>query len=226
VLADTVATAATVLGVLTGTSYDLTATAPPLRLGVLADQLTDPRLNPELRELTRAAIDRLAAAGAQLVERDGRPLAQLESCFGDELLAEAWEVHGERVRADPEHYGTATLRLLRAAAQVTPEQHAQARARRTALLPSAAALLDDVDVLVGPATPYAAPVDTPPLDTPEGEIEGIFSGGYNATGQPAIVVPIGATAGGLPVALQIAAGRGDDAALLRAAAWVEQVLAG
>lgn len=226
VLADSVSTAATVLGVLAGTSYDLTAGASPVRLGVLVDQLADARLDPELRDLTRAAIDRLAAAGAQSVERDGRPLAELESCFGDELLAQAWEVHGRRVLQDPDHYGTATLRLLRAAAEVTPEQRAQSQARMATLLPAAAALLDGVDVLIGPATPYPAPVDTPPLDTPEGEIEGIFTGGYNATGQPAIVLPIGVTAGGLPVALQVAAGLGDDAGLLRAAAWMEQVLAG
>ena len=226
VLADSVATAAAVLGVLAGTSYGLTAAPEPLRLGVLVDQLADPRLDPELRDLTLAAIDRLAAAGALLRPRDGRPLAELEQCFGDELLAEAWEVHGERVRAEPDHYGRATLRLLRAAAEVTPERRARSRDQRVALLPAAAALMDGVDVLVGPAAPYAAPVDTPPLDTPEGEIEGIFTGGYNATGQPAMVLPIGITADGLPVALQLAAGRGDDSGLLRAAAWIELVLAG
>ena len=225
VLADSVATAAGVLGVLAGATFDLEPAAPP-RLGVLADQLADPRLDAELRDLTRAAIEALVAAGAQSVERDGRPLAELDQCFGDELLAQAWDVHGDRVRADPHHYGAATLRLLRAAAEVTPERRTSSHDRRVALLPAAAALLDDVDVLVGPATPYPAPVDTPPLDTPEGEIEGIFTGGYNATGQPAIVVPIGMTSGGLPVALQVAAGRGDDAGLLRAAAWIERALAG
>ncbi len=224
VLADSVATAATVLGVLAGTDYRLEPVVT-LRLGVLSDQLADARLDPELRDLTSAAIDRLAAAGAELFQVDGRPLAALEECFGDELLAQAWEVHGDRVAADPDHYGSATLRLLRAAAEVSPDRRAQSRARREALLPAAAALLDGVDVLVGPAAPYPAPVDTPPLDTPEGEIEGIFTGGYNATGQPAIVLPIGVTVDGLPVALQIAAGRDDDAALLRAAAWIEQVLA-
>ena len=225
VLADTVATTAAVLGALTGASYDLPTIKAP-RLGILTDQLADPRLDPELREVTRSAIDRLVAAGAVPVDRDGTPLAELEKSFGDELLAQAWEVHGEQVRADPAHYGRATLRLLRSAAEVTPERRAQSRGRLEALLPAAAGLLDGVDVLVGPATPYPAPVDTPPIDTPDGEIEGIFTGGYNATGQPAIVLPIGTTADGLPIALQLATARGDDANLLRVAAWVEQVLAG
>lgn len=226
VLADSVSTSAAVLGVLVGTSYDLGPAPGALRLGVLADQLADARLDPELRGITRNAIHRLIEAGAVVVDRNANCLGELERCFGNELLAEAWEVHGDRVRTDPAHYGSATLRVLRAAAQVSSEERSRSQARRKTLLPAAAALLDGVDVLVGPAAPYAAPVDTPPLDTPEGEIEGIFTGAYNATGQPAIVLPCGTTADGLPVGLQIAAAVGDDADLLRAAAWIEQVLAG
>jgi len=222
VLADSVATTAAVLGVLAGTRFDLNP--KPLRVGLLADQLADPRLDPELAEITLAAVKRLAAAGLQMVDRDGAPLVQLEACLGDILLVEAWRVHGSRVQADPGHYGTATLRLLRAAAEVPAERRTAALTRRDALLPAAAALLDGVEVLLGPAVPYAAPVDTPPIDTPDGEIEGIFTGAYNVTGQPAIVLPCGTTSDGLPVALQLAAAVGDDAALLRAAAVIEAML--
>ncbi len=226
VIADSVATAATVLGVLVGTSYDLGAPDRPLRLGLLTDQLTDPRLDPELAQITRAAVDKLRVAGAEIIERDGKPLAELEKCLGDILMTEAWEIHGQRVLEDPGHYGRATLRLLQSAADVTPEQCAAAQARRSALRPSAAALLDGIDVLIGPAVPYRAPENTPPIDTPDGEIEGIFSGPYNVTGQPAMVIPCGTTADGLPVALQLAAPVGDDAGLLRVAAAVERMLAG
>jgi aspartyl-tRNA(Asn)/glutamyl-tRNA(Gln) amidotransferase subunit A len=63
------------------------------------------------------------------------------------------------------------------------------------------------------------------VDTPEGEIEGLFTGAYNVSGQPALVLPCGLTSDGLPVGLQLAAGVGDDAGLLRAAAAIEAVLA-
>jgi Asp-tRNA(Asn)/Glu-tRNA(Gln) amidotransferase A subunit family amidase len=44
------------------------------------------------------------------------------------------------------------------------------------------------------------------------------------TGQPAITIPCGRTADGLPVGLQLAAPVGQDAALLRLAAAVEAAL--
>jgi mycofactocin radical SAM maturase len=145
-------------------------------------------------------------------------------CLIDILLVEAWQVHGERVQAEPEHFGATTLRLLQEGAEVPPERADAARVRRATLLPAATALLDGVDVLVGPAVAYPAPVENPPVDTPEGEIEGLFTGAYNVSGQPALVLPCGLTPDGLPVGLQLAAGVGDDAALLRAAAAIEAIL--
>lgn len=44
---------------------------------------------------------------------------------------------------------------------------------------------------------------------------------FNLTGQPAIVLPIGRSTGGLPVAVQLAARHGDEAALFRLSAQLE-----
>ena len=229
VLAASVADAAAVLAALTGTATPPLEETParPYRLGVLTDQLADPRLDPELAAITRAALDRLVVAGLVLADSDGAVLTELAGCLEDILLVEAWQVHGPAISgpgADPELFGATTLRLLRSAADVEPRRREAALARRAELLPAAEELLDGVDVLIGPATPYVAPERTPPIDTPEGEIEGIFSGPYNVTGQPAIVLPCGVTAEGLPVGLQLAARRGDDADLLRVATAVEAAL--
>ncbi len=191
----------------------------------MAGQLADSRLDPELAAITRAALRRLEAAGMLLTERDSIVLDEAAGCLEDILLVEAWLVHGATVRTDPQHFGAPTLRLLRTAGAVDPERRDVALSRRAALLPRAEALLVDVDALVGPVVPYAAPVDTPPIDTPEGEIEGIFTGPYNVTGQPAIVLPCGSTADGLPVGLQLAGRVGQDTELLRVAAAVQAALA-
>jgi aspartyl-tRNA(Asn)/glutamyl-tRNA(Gln) amidotransferase subunit A len=62
------------------------------------------------------------------------------------------------------------------------------------------------------------------LDSPEGEVEGLFSMSANLTGQPAVALPCGRSED-LPVALQLAGRRGRDGALLAVAAAVERVLA-
>jgi 2-dehydropantoate 2-reductase len=194
------------------------------RLGVLESQLADPRLDPEVAAITRAAIDTLVGAGFSTMVRDAAPLAEADALLEPILMVEAWQVHGQAMRERPEHFGEPTRRLFAAAEHAAPSDRTAGLARREELRPVVAALWDGVDALVGPVVPYPAPESTPPIDTPDGEIEGIFTGAYNVTGQPAITVPCGVTADGLPVGLQLAAPVGEDAALLRLAASVEAAL--
>lgn len=194
------------------------------RLGVLDGQLDDPRLDPEIAAITRSAIDRLAAAGFSVESRDAAPLEAMRQLLGSILMVEAWQVHADVMTTRPEHVGATTRRLFAEAEHADPAARLDALERREALRPAADALLDGVDALVGPAVPYAAPELTPPSDTPEGEIEGLFSGPYNVTGQPAVVIPCGTTADGLPVGLQLAGRSGEDLALLELAARAASVL--
>lgn len=202
------------------------ASAPErLRLGVLRGQLEDPRLDPEIARLTRGLLDRLAGAGIVLEDRDSAPLAAADEVVGPIIRAEAAVVHKERLASHPEHYGAATRRLLTAAVAQPREAGEDAAAARAAIVAEALSLTEGVDALIGPVVPYAAPAMTPPMDTPEGEIEGIFTAPYNLTGQPSITLPCGNTAAGLPIAIQLAAPLGADAELLAVAAQIEALLA-
>ncbi|WP_298227605.1 amidase [Gryllotalpicola sp.] len=195
----------------------------PLRLGVLTSQLNDPRLEPDVREVVWAAVERLLGS-VEMVELDGAELDQLNALLGIIVQYESWQIHGETMRVRPEHFGSTTARMFRAAAEVTAGQYEQALSERARLLPVTDALLQGVDALLGPAAPYVAPEISPPGDTPQGAIEGIYSGPYNVTGQPAVVIPCGVTAEGLPVGLQLAAASGADAELLTVAEQVEFLL--
>ena len=93
-------------------------------------------------------------------------------------------------------------------------------------MPAADAVLEGVDALLGPVVAFTSPVDTPVLDSPDGEIEGLFTESANLTGQPAISLPCGRDGDGRPVGLQLAGRRGRDADLLAVAAVVERALAG
>ncbi|GAB4079982.1 amidase [Modestobacter muralis] len=222
VLARDVATTARVLAVIADRAMPAEPATP--RIGLLAGQLAHPALDPELARRTRKVIDRLRDAGATVVEVDDAVLLELGDLLVPILLPEAWAVHGDRVTREPGWYGPATLRLFQAAGRADPAAREEAVRRRDELLSAAAALLDDVDVLLGPTAPYVAPALTPPIDTPEGEVEGLFTGPFNVTGQPALSLPAGRTDDGLPFGVQLVGRTGEDAALLAAAAWIERAL--
>ncbi len=217
-----VAATALVFEALTGQSP--VAAPETLRIGVLVHQLADPRLETDVRDVVVDAVDRLREV-AVLEDRDSSALDLLNGVIGDIIHFEAWQVHGDVMTARPEHFGAPTARLFAAAAAVDEARYRRALDERATLLAPALAVLDGLDVVIGPAAPYTAPVVSPPGDTPQGAIEGIFTAPYNVTGQPAIVIPCGVTPEGLPVGLQLAAAPGKDSLLLAVAAVVERALA-
>lgn len=198
--------------------------AGPLRVGIIAGQLDVAVLDPEIAAALRHAIATLTESGCLVIELDGSALDAVTTTFDDILLYEAWQVHGVRIGSDPDHYGPETLRLLRSGAEISEQRYADALALRLRLLPAAADIFAQIDVLLTPAVPFVAPATTPPIDTPEGAAEGLFSGVFNVTGDPAIVLPCGWNSAGLPIGLQLAAPLGADQALLSAAAFVETML--
>jgi 2-dehydropantoate 2-reductase len=198
------------------------ATAPPrLRIGLIASQLGDPGLEPGVAAALAGAIAALAP-GAILTEVDGTAFAQISELYEVILLAEAWQVHRDAVQRDPAHFGPGTLSLLRAAERITSADYADASRRREELRPAAAAAYAGTDVLLSPVMPGTAPL----AGESPGRFSGEFEQPYNLTGAPAIALPCGQTAEGLPVGLQLSAPPGQDQALLAAAAAVEKIFGG
>jgi 2-dehydropantoate 2-reductase len=194
-----------------------------IRIGVLRAQFDDPLVTDEVRHVLETSLERLALQH-DLADVDDAPFVAIRATFDDIILFEAWEVHGDVVSTKPQHFGPETLRLLQAGERVTRERYDAALATRAQLLTSCDAAYAHVDVLVSPAAPYVAPETTPPIDTPEGEAEGRFSGQFNLTGDPAIVLPCGFSATGLPVGIQFSAPRGNDMGLLAVARRLEGLL--
>ena len=185
----------------------------------------DVALDPivDVGAVVRRALETLQEAGVELVEISGFPLTELLSAFDPILRRELWAIHGARASAQPGHFGPDTLRLVLASRDVTDAEYTAALADRDRLRTQVASLYYDVDALLSPAAPYVAPATTPPIDTEEGELETLFTGPFNVTGDPAIVLPCG-YADGLPIGLQLAAACGADQELLRTAATVEAAL--
>jgi 2-dehydropantoate 2-reductase len=194
----------------------------PFTVGVLAAQLTDPSVTPEVHDAVREALDRLAAGGWQLREISAPWLADLagwEHVLAVIVAREAHQVHTSR---DSSGYAAGTRALLDFGASVSEAQYAGALARRGELTAAIDASLAGVDALAGPTVGFVAPEQDPPFGVGEDSGEGRFTGPYNLTGHPAVSLPVPAP--GLPVGLQLAGRRGADAQLLQTAAAAESLL--
>jgi 2-dehydropantoate 2-reductase len=223
-LTATAADAAALLGVLADEAgAEFPESGDPPTVGVLAAQIADASVTPEVREALEAALATLTAAGWQVREIRSPWLDELprwEQVLAQIVASEASEVHRSR---DLSRYGEGTRALLEFGSTVTRVQYAQAQASRAALIAAVDASLAGVDALAGPTVGYCAPEQDPPFGVGDDSGEGRFTGPYNLTGHPAVSIPV--PAAGLPVGLQLAGRRGDDMALLRLAAAAEQALA-
>jgi 2-dehydropantoate 2-reductase len=223
-LTRTVAQTATLLGVLAGRRYELRR-AGGLRIGVLRRQLDDPDVVPAVRARVTEAIERLGAAGLQIDDVDLPELELADEALGTIILWEAWAVHRRLFQLEADGYGPGTRALLELGSQVDEKSYRAALADRERVAAAFAALFEHVDVLAGPTVAYAAPAEDPPVGTPEGDLEGRFTGPYNVAGNPAVSLPCGLVEGDLPAGLQLAAAMGADELLLSVAKLYEEVSA-
>ncbi|MGA2127123.1 MAG: amidase family protein, partial [Xanthobacteraceae bacterium] len=115
--------------------------------------------------------------------------------------------------------GKALRELLDAAAAVTPEAYDAARriARRTRQ--ALADVMADVDVLLTPSAPGAAPAGLGSTGSPA------FNRLWTLMGTPCVNVPGLSDDGGLPLGVQIVGRFGRDRNALEAALFVEHAIA-
>jgi 2-dehydropantoate 2-reductase len=194
----------------------------PVAVGVLAGQLADPSVTPEVGAALRGALDRLDAAGCEIREVSAPwvdEYAEWDQVLTVIVAYEARDVHRGR---DTSRYAAGTRELLEYGQTVSHEQYADALAVAVRLRSAIDASLAGVDVLAGPAVGFTAPEQDPPFGVGDDHAEGRFTGPYNLTGHPAISLPVPTP--GLPAGLQLAGRRGGDGDLLRVAATVERLL--
>ncbi|MDR7482338.1 MAG: amidase [Armatimonadota bacterium] len=190
-----------------------------LRVGVLAAFL-DGGTAPDVAARVRDAIAVLRPlVGA--VEEVALPHAdEIIPAWWTICLAEASAYHQLTLARQPEDYSEPVRERLLAGLAIPAVQYLQAQRVRRVIVQACAALFRRVDLLVLPTAPKEAPT-----------ISAVMSGGpwdvlreriratapFNLTGLPAVSVPCGFTASGLPVGLQIVGARFADRMVLAAA---------
>jgi len=116
------------------------------------------------------------------------------------LRAEAYSYHAERLKANPDLYDPFTRTLLESGAQTTAAEYARALRQMQMSRREIKTVFAQVDVLVTPTMP------DPPMSLEEGRTrntDGRDTAPFDVLGLPAISVPCGFTASGLPIGLQM-----------------------
>jgi Asp-tRNA(Asn)/Glu-tRNA(Gln) amidotransferase A subunit family amidase len=199
-------------------SLDVAAARPdgPPRLGLL-HELVD-TAEPELRDRLYETASLLGAAGARVQE------ARLP--FPNELLlavhhiiqqVEAVVAHQRLFAEQADSYPTKLRSYLEVGQFLPGAAYIHAQRVRRRIFQAVRELLGDFDALLLPTAPGPAP---------ERGSTGsyVLLAGWTMLGLPAATLPIGLSAGGLPLALQLVGSYAADTRLVATARWCETVL--
>jgi aspartyl-tRNA(Asn)/glutamyl-tRNA(Gln) amidotransferase subunit A len=201
----------------------LSQTIKGMRLGVCRNHFFE-RNQPDVERAVEQAISDLATHGATVHEFEIPLLAYgLGAIFAIEL-ASSTAYHDVSLRAGrTPHYQPDVRTLVEIGRFVTGADYLKAEQYRTLLMEEYRRVFEDVDVVLGPTTPITAwnigdwTVDVGGKEESVLAASWRFTYPYNLTGLPAISVPCGFDAQGLPIGLQIAAKPFDEVTLLRVA---------
>jgi aspartyl-tRNA(Asn)/glutamyl-tRNA(Gln) amidotransferase subunit A len=212
-------------GALTGSRAEA---APPVRAGVLGGYFVD-RIQPEVVAAVWQAATALSGNGVDVVEVDGSGIDDAPAVWNDYAYSQFAVAHGHLLQRRG-LLGEPTAAALEHGADLSAERRLQARLRAREIAVWFADRLRDVDLLLAPSTPFPAPPATADRVTVrEGETMGVHGGAVsvltrpvNLAGLPAVAAPAGLSGDGLPLGVQLIAGRARDPLLLTAAAMLEE----
>jgi Asp-tRNA(Asn)/Glu-tRNA(Gln) amidotransferase A subunit family amidase len=188
-----------------------------LRIGVIRHfHETDNRASPATLAGIDGAIDIWRSQGAEIVDIELSPLMDYHACGFLILLAEAYAVHEPWLTSRYYDYGELFRDRVAMAMFASASDYVQAIRRRRELCLEMAAAMANVDVVVTAAQQGEAPriADVPKWVMFE---KANFTMPFNVTGYPAMSVCSGFGAGGLPIAIQIAAKPFQESVLFRVA---------
>jgi Asp-tRNA(Asn)/Glu-tRNA(Gln) amidotransferase A subunit family amidase len=217
-------------------SSEVGATLGPLRIALATRTPAGEKIGPECEQAVMQT--------ARLLEEMGHRIEPTDLDFVPEELGPAFrmviagntraaiDLHAAKTgsRPGPEKFEKVTWALFEAGARASAAEYARAvlAVHRTGRM--VGRFFERYDVLLAPTLPRP-PERLGVFDMNTDDIESYrraialftaFTAPFNASGNPAMSVPLHWTAGGLPVGVQFVARYGDEAALFRLAAQLEQ----
>lgn len=188
----------------------------PPRIGLVRDFFY-PLAQDQVRAHTDAVAQQLAKVGAIIKE------VKLPGIFDDHddagrttFHVEAATVHHANFKADPSKYPPLIRNLIEQGQSTSAVQYARAQRIRIEFRHQMHEILKDIDVLMTPTTPTAAPQDL----TTTGDRA--FQGPWTTAGLPTITIPTGIDSQGMPLGIQLISSWFTEKRLLAIANWCHQ----
>lgn len=166
-------------------------------------------VDEEVERRVREAIGVFESLGAKVREVEIPNLWETLKAQRITLAVEAYAVHEERLRTDPEKFDDEVRERLMDGERIQAHRYATAQQTKLRSIREFRRAMESVDVLLAPTVPIPATGIGQRDAKIEGYEEGVRSaltrltGPTNLNGFPSLSVPCGFTAGGLPVGLQI-----------------------
>ena len=178
-------------------------------------------VEPEVERRVREAIEVFRELGARVREVDVPNVWETLHAQRLTLAAEAYAVHEERLKAEPERFDDQGLERLLAGEDLRAYRYANAQWRKLLSRREFGEVLRTVEVVLAPSVPIAATEIGQREIAIENHEEAVYSaltrltGPTNLNGLPSLSVPCGTTPAGLPVGLQIIGRPFDEKSLYR-----------
>jgi aspartyl-tRNA(Asn)/glutamyl-tRNA(Gln) amidotransferase subunit A len=184
-----------------------------LEVGVAWLELADPLVRARV-EAAAACFPRRRTAAFPLAADDYRL-----------FMREVADVHRALFPGNEELYGDNVRGKIERCLAVTDAEVGAAERERAAYRERAADAFDGLDLLVTPTLAFVAPpADVDELTIRERAISLTYP--FDSLGWPALAIPCGTAADGLPASVQLIGRAGDDARVLAAGRLLESLLAG
>jgi aspartyl-tRNA(Asn)/glutamyl-tRNA(Gln) amidotransferase subunit A len=189
-----------------------------LRVGIDRVHHFPEQVDPALTGCFEAAVSALESLGATVVDVSLPYWEEMLTATMLTAYAEGLAYQMTDLRTRWQDFFAGTRLFAARGALVSGADYVQAQRVRRVAQHALEELFDGVDLVVSPtagtgALAYDGQDDLPSLDI---LLETMFTGYWNAVGNPALSVPMGFTTGGLPLSLQIGGRPFDDATVLRA----------
>ncbi len=188
-----------------------------LKIGVIRE-IAQERTNQEIKDAVDNAINHLEGLGALIEEVSIPSLSYADAVSNIISLCETSSSQESYLRTHPNRYGNRVRERLETGSLMLATQYLKAQQARLLLIRQVKQAFKSVDALVSPTVPtVAAKLGKEGIQTIAGTPFATFLRWTNLVGVPAITVPCGFTAAGLPIGLQLIGPHYGEATLFRIA---------